>query len=242
MVWSIALTGKVYRSFFYDLNARSEHFLVYLTKVASAFSKLPQHVMIKCAVGGKINVVGDIHGNDFNLLEVLLLGAFGIVSFTYLATGGEPSANNLWLFLGDYVDRGPKSLEVLILLLSLKHVYGDWVTLLKGNHETLEVVREHNAKTTSFFEEVKARTDHSVCSAFLNRCLFVLSHRLGKCWPPGSNYSNLFRPRRKFTFHFREVSRNFSQYMGASHRKTSRPTPTRRNKDVATCGPTPRTN
>lgn len=37
--------------------------------------------------------------------------------------------------LGDFVDRGPHSLEVLALLLSLKVAYPTSIFLIRGNHE-----------------------------------------------------------------------------------------------------------
>ena len=54
------------------------------------------------------------------------------------SVAGDPEKTSL-VFLGDYVDRGPKSVEVVTLLVALKAVYGDRVTLLRGNHETRAV-------------------------------------------------------------------------------------------------------
>jgi protein phosphatase len=66
-------------------------------------------------------VIGDIHGNLFDLLRILS------------HTGLPPNAQ--LLFLGDYVDRGDYSIEVVSFLFALAACYPRQVTLLRGNHE-----------------------------------------------------------------------------------------------------------
>ena len=65
-------------------------------------------------------IVGDIHGNIFDLIRVLT---------------SSPPPNSRFLFLGDYVDRGEYSVECITLLFSLMLVYPDSIFLLRGNHE-----------------------------------------------------------------------------------------------------------
>ncbi|CAD8162685.1 unnamed protein product [Paramecium pentaurelia] len=48
--------------------------------------------------------------------------------------GGKPPFTN-YLFLGDYVDKGPHSVEVITLLSLLKVKFPNRVTLIRGNHE-----------------------------------------------------------------------------------------------------------
>ena len=69
-----------------------------------------------------VTIVGDLHGQFFDLLNLLS------------DVGGWPPETS-YVFLGDFVDRGHNSVETLSLLLCLKFKYPGHVTLLRGNHE-----------------------------------------------------------------------------------------------------------
>lgn len=83
--------------------------------------------------------IGDIHGCD-SLLERLILK---------LATLAHPEAR--LVCVGDYVDRGEQSAEVLRRLFDMQKVAGDLMVCLMGNHEHmmlrfLDDPAEHGAR------------------------------------------------------------------------------------------------
>lgn len=69
--------------------------------------KEPTVVDIEVPRDAKINIVGDTHGQFHDVL-------------TLLGSAGRPSEKNLFLFNGDFVDRGYWGVEVLSTLLSWK--------------------------------------------------------------------------------------------------------------------------
>ena len=80
-------------------------------------------------------IVGDLHGSLFDLLRILKVQGI--------------SSN--FLFLGDYVDRGHFSVEVVTLLFALAVTYPERFTLIRGNHEFSAISCNYG-----FLDDVKA--------------------------------------------------------------------------------------
>jgi len=79
---------------------------------------------------GRAIFVGDTHG-DFDASKKVIA--------SYLRP------ENKVIFLGDYVDRGPQSMENINYLLSLKLAYPENLFLLMGNHEGYAITPFHPA-------------------------------------------------------------------------------------------------
>ena len=84
-------------------------------------------------ISGPIWIIGDIHGQYYDFMKILSL--IGNI---------EESLPCKLLFLGDYVDRGANSVEVITLILALKLNYPKDVILLRGNHESRCMTNTYN--------------------------------------------------------------------------------------------------
>lgn len=113
-------------------------------------------------VQAPITVVGDIHGQFYDLIEIFKIGGY-CPDTNYLFLGKrplspspdhagrwrvQPSANpRCPAALGDYVDRGMFSVETISLLVCLKLRYPNRVHLIRGNHESRGVTQSYGFYT-----------------------------------------------------------------------------------------------
>ena len=74
---------------------------------------------------------------------------------------GGPPPQNKYLFMGDYVDRGDHSIEVMCLLMAYKLRYPKHVYMIRGNHECLSITRIYG-----FYSECKNRYNISLWKEF----------------------------------------------------------------------------
>ena len=125
-------------------------------------------------IAAPVTVVGDIHGQFFDMIEIFKIGGFCpdtnylflgelstrvlvraveilfpvVVQHETLATL-EPhqSFANILYHPGDYVDRGLFSVETISLLVCLKLRYPSRVHLIRGNHESRGVTQSYGFYT-----------------------------------------------------------------------------------------------
>lgn len=127
--------GKIEKKYFMELVAQA----------TSILKDEPNMVKIT----DPVIVVGDLHGQFYDLLSLLKFG-------------GHPSTSR-YLFLGDYVDRGAFSVEIIILLYAMKVAYPSNVWLLRGNHECRHLTSYFNFKT-----ECEIKYDLEIYNSIMN--------------------------------------------------------------------------
>jgi hypothetical protein len=128
-----------------SFNLNTEILSVLITEVVEILRKEPVLVYLRAPV----KVFGSLHGQFLDLLRLFEMwgapsdmpGEGDIESFDYV-------------FLGNYVDTGTRSLELICMLLALKVKYPDQIVLLRGFHEDRSVNLHRG-----FAEECRSKLD-----------------------------------------------------------------------------------
>ena len=128
----------------YGLPSTSNMFSV----LADAKSVIKQEDTI-LSLEGEYEVVGDIHGDLKSLISIF-------------EQKGYPNKTK-YIFLGDYIHRGKFSIEVVLMLFSMKVLFPENIYLIKGNHETSKICKNFN-----FFEECVERVNCEFFKAIRN--------------------------------------------------------------------------
>ena len=115
------------------------------------FSTLPSLTRLTIPDNGAVNICGDTHGQFYDVCNIFNLN-------------GYPSSDNVYLFNGDFVDRGHYSFENMLLLLVLKLHNPDSIHFNRGNHESEsmnnrygfrnEIIKKYDTKIFQLFIKI----------------------------------------------------------------------------------------
>ena len=118
--------------FLKDDNSINSYINSVLPEVTKILQKQNAVADLNVAPGGKVMVIGDVHGDEKTLIWVIKN------SYEFL----KKDENNKIVFLGDLVDqrfRGPdKSIHAILWALNLIKLFQDQVIVLHGNHEDIK--------------------------------------------------------------------------------------------------------
>ncbi|KAJ7594025.1 phosphoprotein phosphatase [Mycena floridula] len=87
-------------------------------------------VDVKIEDGVTVDVIGDVHGQYYDMLHLFSLT-------------GEPSEKHYLLMNGDLVDRGSWSIEVILTAFAFKWLYPKYMFINRGNHEAKDMNRNY---------------------------------------------------------------------------------------------------
>ncbi|OCH95131.1 protein phosphatase 5 [Obba rivulosa] len=96
----------------------------------SHFAREESLVTLNLEEGMTCDVIGDVHGQFYDLLHLYSLT-------------GEPTDKHCLLMNGDLVDRGSWSVEVIVTAFAFKWLYPKTMYINRGNHETKEMNRTY---------------------------------------------------------------------------------------------------
>jgi len=102
-----------------------------LSTVSLKYTK-PIIQIVNANITDKFIIIGDFHGSVHSFIRILFrLHKYGVLDITTM----KLNANYYLVFLGDIVDRGMFSTEILVSILLLKRENNNNVIFIAGNHE-----------------------------------------------------------------------------------------------------------
>ena len=111
-------------------------------------------------------VVGDIHGQFYDLLNLFEIN-------------GYPSEDNIYLFNGDMIDRGQFGIEVITTLIAFKILYPNHLFLNRGNHEDVEMNKRYGFQLEVVLDKYDADVFDCFCEFYKFLPLgYVLSNKI----------------------------------------------------------------
>jgi len=117
------------------------YLLKMILKAKNILSEYNESIInIDIPYGKNFTVVGDIHGQFYDLLNIFEIN-------------GYPSEDNLYLFNGDYIDRGAFGVETIITLMAFKILYPNHFFMNRGNHEDINVNNRYGFKIEVAFDK-----------------------------------------------------------------------------------------
>ncbi|KAK8899897.1 hypothetical protein M9Y10_002220 [Tritrichomonas musculus] len=177
----------------YAIPKFEENVLSELCQATISTLQLQQPLLI---LKSPVYVIGDIHGNIFDLIRI-----FNIA---------HPPPASRFLFLGDYVDRGQFSIEVLALLFSLQVAFPDHIYLLRGNHEFECVNSFYGFKdeclkqyaTGNIYDEFNEVFNYMPLAAIINQSVFCVHGGLSPQLLSMDQINELTRPIKTYNLEF----------------------------------------
>ena len=181
---------------------KNEEIIYLMDEVIKIISK--ENSLIK--IRSPCKIFGNIYGLYTDLMR-------------YFESFGNPSDNiqngdiNVmqYIFLGDFCDRGYQSLEVILLLFALKVKYPNFIYLIRGHHEDINInefyglgdeckekLNEDIKKEDSVFNKINQVFDFLPFGVLVDSNILCIHGGIGSSIKTLDDINNIFRPTKIF--------------------------------------------